>query len=235
MKKRYIVLALAVLLAAVFGIGVLASADDWPSPFKSKAEEEAAIKAAEIFDMEQEKEIRAQKEFEANLTDEERAAMEESAKKAEEEIYLQKKAAAEVRYAELEKLLADFKATHDLDNLTEEENLELIAIQDEMLDLYGPYIAPQVETTAEDYLKQVLYDDVLLEIQLDGLQEALEKYTRNGNEELVKSCQSEINKVSAKLDYIREMVKRYEAGEDPELLQKEVQEWHREWNARIDW
>lgn len=229
-------LAMVLVFAAVMSISIFAD-DGYVSPFKNKEEEAAALKASQEFDAKQEIEINAQKEYEASLTDEERQDLAQAKKDAEEKKYLEDKELGEARYAVLTSQLADFDASHDLENLSEEDNIARIAITDEMLELYQLYITEQPEERTNevkllDNIKNGISDCELL---LSGLNEKSNAYTDDTPAYKIESTRQEIARTVYRLDHYKELDARYKAGENPDDLWQEHLKWQQNFNAKTDW
>lgn len=132
------------------------------------------------------------------------------------------------RYAELEKELEAFDASHDINRLSEEENIQRIAITDEMLGLEQLYInEPHQPTDAE-----IVEDTVSMKLwELNQIEDCRSKLAsksyREKNPDMVPVWEEFMEQCTVKYNYLTLMERDYRAGKDPKGLMIEFNRFNR--------
>ena len=123
------------------------------------------------------------------------------------------------RYAELEKELEAFDAAHDINRLSEEENIQRIAITDEMLRLEQLYINEPYQPTDAEIVEQTIGDRLLVYNDYLYYKGELGKKSFTTKSEIEQnSLKNHMEQYLVKYNYLVLMEKEYRAGKDPKGL-----------------
>jgi hypothetical protein len=136
MKKNVKVCSIAALvIGGVFLLRSISFASGW-FPLPEAGTQPSTVADGLAIDVEA---VKANKRMaiwlDSQMTPEARIELEQAKKAQEEADLLKKQAAARVEFDGLEAKLAVFKDTHDMDNLSEDEYIEFVTMQDKALDL----------------------------------------------------------------------------------------------------
>ena len=133
------------------------------------------------------------------------------------------------RYYELVKALDEFDAAHDLENLTEEEKVERIRMEDEILYLDHLYIHPS-EVTDANRVESIIVGISELEREIDSYTEQLK--TCSPEQAADWELEGMIAQLQAMVKALEGFKTRYESGEDPSVILKDYYSWLDEYYAK---
>ena len=139
------------------------------------------------------------------------------------------------RYAELEKQLAGFDASHDLEHMEEEGHEQRLAITEEMEQIYRKYLAKPYSPSDEEVLIDIINmsDWDLIEIESCRKKLQNESYCEK-NPDRVPELRDVMESLIVKHNYIHLMEMRYKDGWSPSILLKEFDQF-REKHGLGDW
>ena len=219
--KKYLfgIICLALVVALCASVPLVASEDF--GPFKNREEEQsaaqkAADKGLEILFAEKAQRDAEEKQRiaeEKAMTPEQKKARKDEEKAAKEKKFLEEKAKAKIEFDKLVKELREFKRNHDMNKLTEEEYIEFVTLQGTVLHL--SFLVAERQMTPEEVLLSKL-DLTYCYEYIAECSRQIEKKSKYPNSVL--RYQIDIRHMERQIDLANEVRKKFEEGEDPEML-----------------